>query len=241
MNNIKKYGMKESRGAVKKGIGNKRNRDEDKRYEKRIELNDRDRLILKLLWKFRVMSIDSVRVLGEFSSNRYASARMKKLSDYGYVKMEQFSISEKGAYSLTVKGNEVLGLQTKPYRINRGTLEHELGISLIASWLKINRNYDPLEFITDRERRQDELYTLSTKTDLYYPKDNLIIEYERTQKSINRITEKVSDLYLISSNQLWIIPKARKKLKESLSMKLNDYSINHEIINFDLIEREVVQ
>ena len=56
---------------------------------KELVLNDRDRFVLFLLDKFRVLDVKSLTVLAGFSSVNYADIRLLKLAKYGYIKREK--------------------------------------------------------------------------------------------------------------------------------------------------------
>lgn len=56
---------------------------------KELVLNDRDRFVLFLLDKFRVLDVKSLAVLAGFSSVNYADIRLLKLAKYGYIKREK--------------------------------------------------------------------------------------------------------------------------------------------------------
>ena len=49
---------------------------------KELVLNDRDRFVLFLLDKFRVLDVKSLTVLASFSSVNYADIRLLKLAKY---------------------------------------------------------------------------------------------------------------------------------------------------------------
>lgn len=83
--------FREEKGRMARGI-------------KELVLNDRDRFVLFLLDKFRVLDVKSLTVLASFSSVNYADIRLLKLAKYGFIKREKLVSELPIVHWLTKKG-----------------------------------------------------------------------------------------------------------------------------------------
>lgn len=193
---------------------------------KEIELNDRDRFVLYLLDKFRVLDAKSVVVMASFSSESYAAIRLQKLARYGYIKRERIVTSLPLVHYLTSKGNdEINDIRRRQIKPRIGTLEHELAVGRVASYLTLNKGIEPISMITDRDMRAYESQindnrVMSRKGDIVFlcPKTNkkVLVEVELTFKGVSRTKENIRKNKRISDEQLWFYPKHKKVLEKVL-------------------------
>ena len=71
---------------------------------KELVLNERDRFVLFVLDKFRVLDVKSLTVLAGFSSVNYCDIRLLKLAKYAYIKREKLVNTLPLVHWLTKKG-----------------------------------------------------------------------------------------------------------------------------------------
>lgn len=192
---------------------------------RRVEIGERDRFILYLLDKFRVLDSKSLSVLGGFSES-YGVVRLRKLADYGYLKREKLVGELPLVNWLTVKGYECLRDEKK--RIGKprlGTIEHEIKVGQVAAYLVEKKGLEPNQLITDRDLRihqgkSKDNRIMERKADLLFldPQSGkkIAVEVELTYKGETRTVENIKRNRGFSDEQYWFIPKARKGLESVL-------------------------
>lgn len=188
-----------------------------------------DKEILKFLFKFRVSTIDEISV---FLNIKKVSAyeRMRKLVRANVVITETI-ILEKQVYYLNEQGHQIIasnGNVVNPLKMN---LLHEIFLSKVgAILLRDNNQLELNDLYTERDliNQEENFFKVSNKVfpDLYIPKYNVIIEYERTEKSRERIGNKIVKNFeeFTDCSQIWILPSTRKATIEILEK--NDFYIS---------------
>lgn len=193
---------------------------------KTLELTERDIYILFLLDKFRVLDSKSLSILADFTSEQYASTRLQKLARYGYIKREKIVSYLPFIHYLTVTGSDVINdVKKRQIKPKLATLEHELIVGKVASYLYIQTGIQPQNIITDRdlriyERQVNDIRVMDRKGDLLYfdtvTDERILIEIELTFKGKSRTKENILKNKRISDKQIWFIPKGKKGIEKVL-------------------------
>jgi hypothetical protein len=193
---------------------------------KELILNDRDRFVLFLLDKFRVLDVKSLTVLAGFSSVNYADIRLLKLARYGYIKRDKLASNLPIVHWLTKKG--YFEIKDEDKRIAKpvlATLEHEILIGRVASHLVLKNGVEVNQMITDRDLRVyqgkgKDNRIMKRKSDLLYiqPGTNkrIAIEIEINYKGKSRTEQNYKNNQRFSDSQIWFISKRKKVLKNQL-------------------------
>jgi len=185
---------------------------------KELVLNDRDRFVLFLLDKFRV--------LAGFSSINYSDIRLLKLAKYGYIKREKLVNTLPLVHWLTKKG--YFEIHDEDKRIAKpvlATLEHEILIGRVASHLVLKNGVEVNQMITDRDLRVyqgkgKDNRIMKRKSDLLYiePATNkkIAVEIELNYKGKSRTEQNYKNNQRFSDKQIWFISKRKKVLMNQL-------------------------
>lgn len=192
---------------------------------KTVELNERDLFSLFLLNKFRVLDAKSLAILGGFPSESYCSTRLQKLARYGYIKREKAVTTLPLIHYLTTKGNDEVSDRRTKHKPTLTTLEKELAVGQVASFLCLKKGIQPKDVITDRELRQYErqLYdvrAMEHKGNLLFVEsqsgDKVVVEVELTFKGRDRTVKNIQNNRKHSDRQLWFIKKSMRGLRNLL-------------------------
>lgn len=219
---------------------------------KTIELNERDIFVLFLLDKFRVLDGKSLTILAGFPSESYCSTRLQKLAKYGYIKREKLAMNLPLVHYLTVKGNDEINAKRTKHKPKLATLEHELAIGLVASYLWLTQGVQPKEIITDRELRKYEheehdKRVMEHKGDLLFfdPQrgTKTVVEVELSYKGKSRTIKTIRNNQKFIDIQLWFIRKSMRGLEKVLLgegiEKANIYYLEGLEMDIEAIENEL--
>lgn len=219
---------------------------------KNVELTERDRFLLYLLDKFRVLDTKSLTILGYFSSEQYATKRLLKLAKYNYLKRKKLATELPIIHYLTLKGNDEINDRRTRNNPRLATLEHELTVGRVASFLWSKFDIDPLHIITDRELRQYEkdkydVRVMERKGDLLFidkdTKKRTVVEVELTFKGKSRTIKNINRNRQFNDRQIWFIRKTMRGLKRVLlesNVPESDIIYLENIdLNFSLLDREL--
>ena len=191
---------------------------------KTVELTERDLFVLFLLDKFRVLDGKSLTILAGFPSESYCSTRLQKLAKFGYIKREKLVSSLPLVHYLTVKGNDEINDKRTKHQPRLATLEHELYIGQVASYLWLTKGVQPKNIITDRELRQyerqeNDVRVMEHKGDLlFFDADGTktVVEIELSFKGKSRTVKNVRKNSSFLDRQLWFIRKSMRGLEKVL-------------------------
>ena len=192
---------------------------------KAVELNKRDKFVLFLLDKFRVLDTKSISILADFTSESYCSTRLQKLARYGYINREKLVNTLPLIHWLTQKGNDEINDKRTKHKPRLATLEHELIIGHVACFLYLHYGAQPKKIITDRELRQyerevNDVRVMEHKGDLLFfdPQSGskIVNEIELTFKGKSRTIQNIRKNARFSDKQLWFIRKTMRGLENTL-------------------------
>ncbi len=222
---------------------------------------NRDRFVLFLLDKFRVLDVKSLTVLAGFSSVNYADIRLLKLAKYGYIKREKLVNTLPLVHWLTKKG--YFEIHDEDKRIAKpvlATLEHEILIGRVASHLVLKNGVAVNQMITDRDLRVyqgkgKDNRIMKRKSDLLYiepaTKKRIAVEIELNYKGKSRTEQNYKNNQRFSDKQIWFISKRKKVLMNQLEElgadifyidDLENEPIEHETdYNIELSQVELIQ
>lgn len=209
----------------------------------RIDLQERDLVLFRWLYKFSVLDKDLIMSILDMSSDSYFYERLRKLKRFGYVDSFRRDMYSSNVYFLKQKGvNEIVEpefrtskngkdyvFRPKPARFNIYNYEHELIVAEVGYLMIKKFDLDMDKIVTDRERRI-ELSKLKSAfkkgkyeriADIYSEELELFIEVEISTKSKNKMYEKVQNYSY--KDVLWIVPKENKLLQN----RIEDYSRNN--------------
>ncbi|MFP1649462.1 MULTISPECIES: hypothetical protein [Enterococcus] len=194
----------------------------------RLELTERDLMILEVVNRWRIAQPKHFCSLLGFPSIEYVRKRIRKLELNGYLKRDLRQGREAQIYSLGTKGKEVLEISGLG-KVSDATVRHELGVLTCTCFL---REYFPeakLDYhsiITDRDFRTYEYKKnnyggykkMTRKGDLTFKVGNdwWIVEYEKEKKEAFRVQTNVSANKNRAYGQIWIYPKMKSLIYNRL-------------------------
>ena len=204
-----------------------------------IELTDRDKEILNLLARFRVMFAFTILMLVGMTDN-YGRKRLAKLVRLGYIEQYTFFVNRPAVYTVTNKGLSAIGSDMPYYSIQNDNAYHEAMVSMAVCWLVNNHDINIDNILTEREMRKQEIKFGNkerTLPDLYIPDKSLSIEYERTPKTTDKLRRKIENNASKCSRQLWIIDEDNT----ALSARIDSIADEIEEENPDIIIAQITK
>lgn len=204
-----------------------------------VVITEKDRFVMEFLYKFRIAtSIELSALLNVTNSGVYK--RMKRLENVGLVKKQQVMILEH-IYFLSNEGYRFLNKKGREVNLNTLNIFHELFLTKIGTaLLRDTSDLELSDIYTEKDQfaSEKDFFKASKKAfpDLYIPKYKVIVEYERTEKTKERIKKKIMNNFenFTDCSQMWILPRARKSTIEML--KNNDFFISA-IISEEYVEQ----
>lgn len=230
-----------SNNNKKKSNRNIRSNSNKNKNRERIELTKRDKISLEILWSYRALTVDSIRIMGGYSSNDYCLKRLTKMEKYGFVKADFIPTNSKKVFRIASKGCDLIGQPAKLVNINSQT-EHEIAIGIISCYFQKKTASDVLELKTERNLLSEGKSYRESYPDLLNTAYNFLVEHERTKKSNVLLDKKIANLALHYSSlkQYFVIEKGHFKLEEKLIELLTLYNIDYDILYLQDIEEVII-
>lgn len=213
---------------------------------KTVELNERDLFVLFLLNKFRVLDTKSLTILAGFPSESYCATRLQKLAKFGYIKREKLVSSFPLVHYLTVKGNDEINDKRTKHQPRLATLEHELYVGQVASYLWLTQGIQPKNIITDRELRQyerqeNDVRVMEHRGDLLFfdgAGTKTVVEIELSFKGKGRTIKNIRKNSSFLDRQLWFIRKSMRGLEKVL---LDEGLKQSDIVHLESLDLDSLQ
>jgi len=173
----------------------------------KMELNDRDIEILRLVYRFKFCLGRHIRVLAGFSGSRASDRRLRLLIDAGYLGRQKILYGVPFLYTVTHKGRILLGANKREHKIRLEQIAHDVHVleSLIYMKQKFKLALNDIQserelHIKDgfgaRKHHPDFVFNYQGKT--------FAVEIELTPKGKARLEKNIRDNYLNYDFQIWI-------------------------------------
>lgn len=195
------------------------------------EIQYRDRLVLFVLYAFKIATIRDLAVLTGFNNYKYAAKKFSYLESLNLIGSDY--IDKKKVLYLKAKGNRLISKKSVSYKLTFSS-RHDVGVATIATWIYLTSkekvSYE--DFWTDKQLK----YVMRNNSDVHRPDlvlGEVAYEFERTHKDNRRLANniKANRHY---QKQIWVVEdeylgKRIKKLAEENIVR------NVEVIMFDTI------
>ena len=193
---------------------------------KGMEFQERDREVLRLVYRFRFCLGRHIRVLCGFSGARAADRRLKLLIEAGYLERKKLLYGVPYLYLLTHKGRIFLGVNKRADTLRLERIIHDIhvldsviyfihtaGITLNA--ITSEKEMHCSDGFGSRRHYPDFLiHTTSGK---------IAVEIETALKSKERLRKNINSNYLEYEEQIWIVGEV-PKIFELINGFQNEYS-----------------
>lgn len=185
----------------------------------KIQLVDRDIIILNEITKWRFLLSRQIRILCEFQSQRTCDRRLKKLIEAGYIERKKILYGIPSLYFVTDKARKVFGLEylTKSVRVEQ--IIHDITVIDTMIYMMHKNQIDKNSIISEREMKNREGFSSAKHLpDFIYKAEGKIycVEIELSVKGKNTLLKNVRDNYKYEL-QKWYVDKSKIKISQYLN------------------------
>lgn len=202
-----------------------------------MQLTERDELIIYEVSRWKCVLGRHIKVLAEFTGQRAADRRIKKLIDNEYISRKRYIYGVSGILSITNKAKKEFDIKLPIGEIRIEQITHDIAVLDTAIYLMKTKNIERNDIISEKQIRNslgfvqrqhlpDFVYNIND--------DKYCVEIELSQKSKTRLEKNIEQNYINYDYQAWIVPETKVKIIEILSDNSNKYS-NIEIIKLEVI------
>lgn len=193
---------------------------------KGIELNERDFIILKSIYKFRFCLGRHIKVFAGFTGQGACDRRLKKLIESKYIERKRYFYGIPYIYTLSHRGRMLLGVNKRAENIKLEQVHHDITVldTVIYYMKKYNINLDNI--LSEKELHSINGFTSRKHApDFIFDKDNIKTAYEieLTPKAFETLSKNVKTNYLNYDEQIWITDN--KKVRENLEKLKDEYDL----------------
>ena len=186
---------------------------------------DRDKEIIKLVYRFKFALSRHIKVLAGFSGTRATDRRLKLLVEAQYLSRRKYLYGVPYLYTVTHKGRILIGANKRENKIRLEQINHDVYVldALIFFIEKYNLSLDQIE--SERElhikdgfgsRKHHPDFVFSYKGKKY------AVEVELNPKAKSNLEKNIRANYLNYDYQIWITDN--NKVKTLIENFSNDYS-----------------
>jgi len=195
-----------------------------------MRLVERDYKIMNEVGRFRFMLGRHIKVLCGFPSVSSCDKRLKNLINAGYIDRKKYIYGIPSLYTLSHKGRILAGFNKRAENIRLEKVNHDIYVlDTVIYFIKVfNVQLDNI--ITEKElHRKDGFGVSKHYPDFIIDVDNTktAVEIELHLKEKSRFEKNIKDNYLNYDKQIWVVPKAQKKIIHILEGCKNLYSELH--------------
>jgi len=206
---------------------------------KGMELQERDREILRLVYRFRFCLGRHVRVLCGFSGARASDRRLKLLVEAGYLEREKYLYGIPYMYTLSHKGRILLGVNKREDKIRVDRITHDIYIIEAIIYYVLKYGISLAEIESEKELHIKDGFGLRKHQPDFIASiagERVAVEVELNSKAKNRMEENIRENYLKYDKQIWITNNS--KVKSLLKIFTGEYS-NIEVLRLEEVLEHV--
>ena len=185
-----------------------------------IRLVDRDYTILNEIFRWRIITGKHLCKLAGFTGQRACDRRLAKLVNAKIIKREKIIYGFPGIYSLTSKGNALIGVPNKKERIRIEQIFHDSIVIDTAIYFHLKKGVLYKDIVTEkqlhikdgfgkRQHQPDFVFTQEEKTNC--------VEIELSLKSKDRFEKNIINNFKNYHTQFWVVPDLHNKIYTFLS------------------------
>lgn len=204
-------------------------------------LQERDKLILQQVTKYRFLLSRQIKILCNFTGQRSCDRRTRKLIDEGLLEKKHYIYGVPALYMTTEKAKRICDLRyiTKSIRIEH--IIHDVLAIDTAIYLMGDRGVHNNEIISERQIKNSLGFGKQQHVpDLVFElnKNKYCVEIELNVKEFNKLKKNVLANYKDYYRQIWFIDTSKNKLVENLN-KLKARYHNIEIVDIEKVKAYV--
>lgn len=206
-----------------------------------MRIEERDKLILREVERWRVCGSRHIRFLAGFSGQRATDRRLKILIESGYLERKKFLYGVPSIYFVTSMGKKLIQSNARPEKVKIEQIVHDMTVLDTAIYFIHKENLSLNDITTEKQLHQlDGFGMRKHRPDFTYSKDNTVtcVEVELSLKSKPRFENIIKNNFLDYDTQFWIVPDTQSKIKQILSDNQIIYA-NTEIINLEEVKKYV--
>lgn len=195
-----------------------------------MRLVERDYKIMTEVGRFRFMLGRHIKVLCGFPSVSSCDKRLKALVNAGYLDRKKYIYGIPSLYTLSHKGRIIAGFNKRAENIRLEKVSHDICVLDTVIYFMNVFNVPLDNIITEKELHRKDGFGVSKHHPDFVIIDNNLrcaVEVELHLKEKSRFERNIKDNYLNYDKQIWVVPKAQKKIIEILEGCKNLYSEVH--------------
>lgn len=192
-----------------------------------MRVEERDKLILREVERWRVCGSRHIRFLTGFSGQRATDRRLKILIEAGYLERKKFLYGVPSIYFLTSKGKKLIQSNTRSEKVKIEQIVHDMTVLDTAIYFMHKENLSLNDITTEKQLHQSDGFGMRRhRPDFTYSKDNTVtcVEVELTQKSKSRLVNIIKDNFMEYDNQIWIVPESQSVIYNTLKENQKFYT-----------------
>ena len=186
-------------------------------------LNDRDMLILRNIFRWRVVLGRHIKELSGFSGERACERRLKILFDNKLIERQKYLYGVSYVYSLTHKARVLLGLNPNKTRVRLDEMRHDILVLDVVIKLMVTLGLKTTDFVSEKEMQTQKGFgTREHRPDFLYIQNNqkIACEIETSVKPKSKLGKNVKDNFLNYSRQVWFLEQEGDK---KITMNLEEF------------------
>lgn len=206
-----------------------------------MRVEERDKLILREVERWRVCSSRHIKFLAGFTGQRATDRRLKILIEAEYLERKKYLYGVPSIYFVTPKGKKLIQSNARPEKVKIEQIVHDMTVLDTAIYFMHKESLSLNDITTEKQLHQlDGFGMRKHRPDFIYTKNNETncVEVELSLKSKPRFESIIKDNFLDYDTQFWIVPDTQSKIKQILADNQMIYA-NTEIINLEEVKKYV--
>lgn len=192
-----------------------------------MRVEERDKLILREVERWRVCGSRHIRFLAGFSGQRATDRRLKILIEAGYLERKKYLYGVPSIYFVTSQGKKLIQSNVRPEKVKIEQIVHDMTVLDTAIYFMQKENLSLQDITTEKQLHQSDGFGMRRhRPDFTYSKDNTVtcVEVELTQKSKSRLVNIIKDNFMEYDNQIWIVPESQSVIYNTLKENQKFYT-----------------
>jgi len=198
-------------------------------------ITDRDKEIIKLVYRFKFCLGRHIKALIEFTGFRASDRRLTALVEAGYLNRKKYIYGIPYLYTVTHKGRILIGANKRENNIRLEQITHDSYVLDVLIFFKDKYNLSLEKFESEKDlhiksgfgiRKHQPDFVFS------YEGKKIAVEIELNPKAKMNLEKNIRDNYLNYDTQIWITDN--NKVFSLIESFKNDYS------NIELLRLEEV-
>ena len=192
-----------------------------------MRVEERDKLILREVERWRVCGSRHIKFLAGFTGQRATDRRLKILIEAGYLERKKFLYGVPSIYFLTSKGKKLIQSNARSEKVKIEQIVHDMTVLDTAIYFMHKENLSLNDITTEKQLHQSDGFGIRKhRPDFTYSKDNTVtcVEVELTQKSKSRLVNIIKDNFMEYDNQIWIVPESQSVIYNILKANQKLYT-----------------